>query len=98
MLTGTPNQIGVGALELLTSTFAFWPDTGAVFREENATSDDENAHGTLREALSQRITWVAALFLFIYMGIEVAVGGWIVTFMLDIRHGTRFASGMVATG
>ena len=60
--------------------------------------DDEKPRGNVREALGKRITWVAAFFLFIYMGIEVGVGGWIVTFMLDIRHGGNFASGMVATG
>jgi hypothetical protein len=30
--------------------------------------------------------------------VEVALGGWIVTFMIHIRHGGRFASGMTATG
>lgn len=84
-------------MELLSSTAAFWPDTGAVFRSENPV-DGGNARGRVGEALRKRITWVTSLFLFIYMGIEVGVGGWIVTFMLDIRHGTPFASGMVATG
>lgn len=32
------------------------------------------------------------------MGVEVGLGGWIVTFMLRVRHGSAFASGMVATG
>jgi fucose permease len=32
------------------------------------------------------------------MGIEVSLGGWTVLFMMDIRHGPRFASGIVNTG
>lgn len=45
-----------------------------------------------------RVTWLAALFLLGYVGAEVALGGWIVTFMLRVRHGGEFASGMTATG
>ena len=33
-----------------------------------------------------------------YVGIEVALGGWIVTFMIRVRNGGQFASGMTATG
>lgn len=56
----------------------------------------------MKEALwtmpSARVTWLCALFLLGYVGIEVALGGWIVTFMINVRHGTRFASGMTETG
>lgn len=44
------------------------------------------------------ITWICALFLLCYVGIEVSLGGWLVSFMLKVRHGENFASGMVATG
>jgi fucose permease len=36
--------------------------------------------------------------LLIYVGIEVALGGWIVEFMIQVRNGKPFDSGMVATG
>jgi fucose permease len=56
----------------------------------------------MKEALfrspSARVTWLCALFLLGYVGIEVALGGWIVVFMINVRHGERFASGMAATG
>jgi len=45
-----------------------------------------------------RVTWLVAVFLLGYVGIEVALGGWIVKFMLEVRHGEQFASGMTATG
>jgi fucose permease len=45
-----------------------------------------------------RITWICAIFLLGYVGVEVALGGWIVKFMLEVRSGGDFASGMVATG
>lgn len=37
-------------------------------------------------------------FLFLYGGVEVAIGGWIVVFMTNVRHGSAFASGMAETG
>lgn len=44
------------------------------------------------------MVWLSALFLLGYVGVEVALGGWIVTFMIRVRHGAAFASGMTATG
>lgn len=44
------------------------------------------------------MTWLCALFLLGYVGVEVALGGWIVTFMIRVRDGSAFASGMTATG
>lgn len=56
----------------------------------------------MKEALltmpSARVTWLCALFLLGYVGIEVALGGWIVTFMIRERKGSNFASGMTETG
>jgi fucose permease len=55
----------------------------------------------MREALitmpSARVTWIATIFLLLYTGIEVGLGGWIVTFMLRVRHASPFASGMSET-
>jgi len=50
------------------------------------------------EAVKNRVTLLASVFLLIYVGIEVSIGGWIVTFMLNVRKGSPFASGMVSTG
>lgn len=50
------------------------------------------------EALKNKVTWICSLFISVYAGAEVGLGGWIVTFMINIRHGSAFASGMSATG
>lgn len=80
----------------------FWKATGAVFREDNARSVGENSKSGLKDALfkrpSARVTWLCSLFLLGYVGVEVALGGWIVTYMIRVRHGGAFASGMTATG
>jgi fucose permease len=48
--------------------------------------------------MTHKVTWLVAIFLLTYVGVEVALGGWLVTFMLKVRGGEAFASGMVATG
>lgn len=62
----------------------------------------ETHKGSLRAALttrpSARVSWLCALFLLGYVGIEVALGGWIVVFMIQVRNGEEFAAGMTATG
>ncbi|CAG8172695.1 unnamed protein product [Penicillium nalgiovense] len=92
---------GCAAIELVVSGACFWKSTAADFRASNVSSAD-NRKGGLRDALfkrpAARVTWLCALFLLGYVGVEVALGGWIVTFMIRVRQGGAFASGMTATG
>jgi fucose permease len=96
------SQVGCAAIELVVSSACFWKSTAAEFRAANRQSVEENKKGGLRDALfkrpSARVTWLCALFLLGYVGVEVALGGWIVTFMIRVRQGGAFASGMTATG
>lgn len=50
------------------------------------------------EAIKNKNTLLLSAFLLVYVGVEVSIGGWIVTFMLRVRHGSPFASGLVSTG
>ncbi|KAL9529457.1 Bypass of stop codon protein [Sphaerulina musiva] len=94
-------MIGFAVAELAISLYAFWEDTGAKFRERNARTSDETG-SRLREATMKmpaaRITWLCAMFLLGYVGVEVALGGWIVEFMIKVRDAEKFAAGMSATG
>jgi len=90
-------MISLAALELAVAVPAFWNSSGAKHRAANPRSPEDKSSRT-REALTNRISWTSAIFLFGYTGCEVSLGGWLVTFMLRVRHGGAFASGMVATG
>lgn len=94
--------MGCAFIELVACGACFWKATGAVFRAANLRSSEDNKKGGLKSALfkrpSARVTWLCALFLLGYVGVEVALGGWIVTYMIRVRHGGAFASGMTATG
>ena len=67
-----------------------------------ASSSSSGGSGGLKEVLFQkpgaRVAWLCAIFLLGYVGIEVALGGWIVEFMIQVRHGGAFESGLTATG
>lgn len=93
-------MIGCAVIELAISTHAFWKRTGAVYREANprTTGDGSRLKEAVLKMPAARVTWLAALFLLGYVGIEVGLGGWIVVFMIQVRDGARFASGMTATG
>lgn len=94
-------QVGMGVVELASSLYTFWSATGKEYRDSVAQSSDGPSN-SLRQALFSRpwarTTWLCAIFLLGYVGIEVALGGWIVTFMIRVRNGNPFASGMTATG
>lgn len=67
---------------------SFWEANGAAFREANPRTS--NAAGSrLKEATltmpAARTTWICALFFLGYVGVEVALGGWIVEFMIRVR-------------
>ncbi|KAI1817274.1 putative MFS transporter [Poronia punctata] len=95
-------MIGLAALELVLTAAGFWPATAQEYRESIARSSDASGGGGLKEALFKmpgaRVTWLCAVFLLGYVGIEVALGGWIVEFMIQVRHGGAFESGITATG
>ena len=91
----------MAVLELATSVSAFYGATGEVFRANNPrttnTKDNRMKEALLRLPYA-RVTWLCSIFLLGYVGAEVALGGWIVKFMLEVRDGADFASGMTATG
>ncbi|PQE31527.1 hypothetical protein CJF32_00011274 [Rutstroemia sp. NJR-2017a WRK4] len=87
-------MIAMSGIELITSTWAFWAQTGAVYAAENPR--DANAKtGRMREALSNKLTWIFAAFVFGYVGAE---GGWIVVFMTRVRSASTFDSTLTSTG
>jgi fucose permease len=94
-------MIGFAAIEFLTSVSAFWRVNGPAYRAAHPRPT-ANRGAPIKEAMftlpAARTTWICTAFLFIYLGVEVALGGWIVTFMIRVRKGSPFASGMAATG
>ncbi|RYO90110.1 hypothetical protein DL766_002492 [Monosporascus sp. MC13-8B] len=89
---------GASFLELVGLTAAFWHKTGAIYRSEHQHDSESAKGGRTREALRSKVTWLCTVFFFTYMGIEVGLGGWVVSFMLRVRKATEFQSGVSGTG
>lgn len=95
-------MIGALAVELVAAGLAFWRADGRAFREQHAATSDEGEEegrrtGAMQSVLGNRIVWTCALFLLVYVGIEVSLGGWTVTFMIRIRDTAPFDAGISAT-
>ncbi|KAJ6086716.1 hypothetical protein N7467_005630 [Penicillium canescens] len=96
-------MIGVAAIELVVCVACFWDSTGASFRlSKKQHPEDDFEKGGLRKILfkmpAARVSWICSIFLLGYVGIEVALGGWVVTFMKEVRHAAPFSSSMTSTG
>ncbi|KAL8953892.1 MAG: hypothetical protein Q9222_000266 [Ikaeria aurantiellina] len=87
---------GLVTVEFITGSLAFWAETGTKYVEVNRADGVER--GMTRQSLKQKVTWICSIFLLCYVGLEVSLGGWIVNFMITVRHGEPFSSGMTATG
>ncbi|KAG9246950.1 MFS transporter-like protein [Calycina marina] len=90
-------MVGGSFLELIVSSWAFWKQTGRVYQEENPR-DPSSSTGRTRQALQTQLTWILAFFAFACVGVEVSLGGWIVTFMIKVRNASSFHAGVSSTG
>lgn len=86
---------GLSCVTLLVCSVSFWSKNGAVYRREHPR---EAGQSSTKTALKNRVTWLCSAFFLLYVGAEVALGGWIVSFMLHIRNASPYVSGITATG
>ncbi|GKU07654.1 bypass of stop codon protein 6 [Fusarium langsethiae] len=92
--------LGMAVLETATLTYSFWPKTAQKYCETvNATgARTQGTKSALFVRPHARVVWLCALFLLGYVGVEVALGGWVVQFMLRVRNADPFDAGMTAVG
>jgi fucose permease len=96
-------MIGLCVSQLVVLVTAFWGSTGATYRqrlnyeESTGSTAEVKKRITTRQVLKGPIPWIVAVFLFGYVGAEVSLGGWIVTFMLRVRDAEPFLAGLTVT-
>jgi len=56
------------------------------------------SENVLRAVLRLPVVWLAALFLLVYVGVEVSLGNWSYSFLLDTRHQGTVLAGEVVSG
>ena len=78
----------------------FW----LLFRRVSATASythneqKSTGNNTLSATLRLSVVWIASLFLLFYVGVEVSLGNWTYTFLLEDRHQNAFLSGWIVSG
>ncbi|KAM3474495.1 hypothetical protein MY8738_007870 [Beauveria namnaoensis] len=91
-------MVGMSVAELCGLSYFFWDKTGSVYEAEHKRENPSATGSGTREAIKSSVTWLCAFFFFAYMGVEVGLGGWVVTFMLNVRHASPYASGISGSG
>ncbi|CAI6088428.1 unnamed protein product, partial [Clonostachys chloroleuca] len=72
-------MVGLSGLEWLGLSISPWRETGKVYQAEHPRREDSNGAGT-KGALKNKITWLCACFIFLFMGIEAGAsssGFWV---------------------
>jgi fucose permease len=97
-------------LELLILTAAFWSARGTVVNTQtHAHAEHGDGDGieprqlwrerlqnsALIQSLHNSATWIICVFIFIYAGVEIAMAGWIFSFLVDQRDTSSFRAGVV---
>lgn len=65
---------------------------------QQAVEEKGSKRRELKLALQNRVTIAGALFIFAYQGAEVAVSGWIISFLINYREGDPAKVGYVTAG
>lgn len=75
---------------------------GALFDAGTAgarrTASDHGHRSLLTDALRLRIVWLAAVFMLLYVGVEVTIGGWSFSYLTEVRHHGSLISGWSVSG
>ncbi|KAF3053179.1 hypothetical protein E8E11_011450 [Didymella keratinophila] len=76
---------------------AFWTETASVHHQTHQSEDaDSKAHS--RAMLKFPATWWCAAYFLADVGVETAISGWIVSFMLRSRSATPYFAGLSSSG
>lgn len=64
--------------------------------EDEVSDRSSSSNSTMREAVTNRITWIFAFLILFYQGSEVSISGWCVTYLIDYKGGDINSIGYVA--
>ncbi|CZR56895.1 related to MFS efflux transporter [Phialocephala subalpina] len=106
-------ELCLAALNLLIAPWTFWeyeqesdpilphPASEQTNRAWSGTKRNDGAQRKWRSfktLVSSKPTVLGALFIFAYQGAEVAISGWIISFLVQFRHGDPSKVGFVTSG
>ena len=96
--------IGIGAINLLLCSYAFRDETALYQRIKAGRVErppgprrSTTARVELFATLKQKSVWLLSVFFFLYLGAAITVGGWVVDFLLVVRHGPLSRVGYISS-
>lgn len=78
--------------------FVFRNLTTRAEQQEKLQDQKTSSNALIAAAIRQRITYVGAFFLLLYVGAEVTLGNWGYTYLISIRSGDTIAMAHVMSG
>ena len=66
--------------------------------EEAEASRNGDALSLIKETLKDRSVWFLSLFFFFFLGAALTASGWVVEYLVQVRHGDLSAMGYVPAG
>lgn len=102
--------LGLGVINLALTCVAFRDTLG--FVHKTATSDDhqnsavgaeaasrnKNATQLIKKTISTLSVWLLSIFFFFYLGSGLTASGWVVEYLVKVRHGDLSQMGFVPAG
>lgn len=73
------------------------PPSTTLARTRSGRESDSKSR-LFKEALKNRTTILASLFIFAYQGAEVSISGWVISFLISYRHSSPEKIGYVTAG
>ncbi|KXH38063.1 MFS transporter [Colletotrichum simmondsii] len=86
------------AAEVVFLPLAFRHETAAKYHENKKKQGNPEDGVDQRAIFRYSATWIYAAYLLAYVGTECTVSGWVVTFMLRVRHTSTYASSICSSG
>ncbi|KAF2440028.1 MFS general substrate transporter [Karstenula rhodostoma CBS 690.94] len=89
---------GVSVIELIILATAFRFENAARYHSSKSHITLEPGSTSWKEIFKHPGTWFSATFFLTYVGIETAISGWVVSFMVRSRHASTYLASLSSSG
>lgn len=91
-------QAAASALEVVVLFLAFRHQDSAKYHASKAKQRNPDEQVNQQAIFRYGATWVYAAYLLVDVGAESTISGWVVAYMLRVRHGSTYASSICSSG
>ncbi|KAG8944998.1 hypothetical protein FRC04_001253 [Tulasnella sp. 424] len=90
-------SLGVALLNVILLLYVFRLKPQSHFISEAGHPEESSSENRYKQIFQQKSVHLMSFFILVYVGVEVTIGGWIFTYLLNERHGGPSA-GYVSSG